>query len=86
MDYLYEIEYLPEEQKVPVTDIPIYLEPLIYTFSRKVKQLVSPQRSPNIKKFVQASKFDQYLVPATDQEYLVPLSLPTAEGFHFLHF
>ncbi|KAL2474920.1 putative zinc finger protein [Abeliophyllum distichum] len=97
IDGLYEITHIPETDKTFVTSLPLlnpyhaYAKPK-YCISRSVRTLISSSKT-HIKEYVQSSKFDQHLLPATEQEQLVTLELPShlpkiwlSEGYTHLYF
>ncbi|KAL2466672.1 putative viral movement protein [Abeliophyllum distichum] len=78
---LYEVSYLAEFDKVSVTNLPLvnpcleYIKPR-HSFSKSTHTLISSSKS-QIKEYVQASKFDQHLLRATEKEQFVTLELPS---------
>lgn len=96
IDYLYEIEYLPEESKVPPSQFPVINPYAVYckpsSFKKKIKKLVGANHSNPIKEYVQASNFFTHPILATEQEQFLPIDLPTEllpqwtrEGYTHLH-
>ncbi|KAL2518742.1 putative viral movement protein [Abeliophyllum distichum] len=97
IDGLYEITHLPETDKTPITSLPLlnpyhaYAKPR-NSISKTVKTLISSSKT-QIKEYVQSSKFDQHLLPATEKEQFIALELPSqlpkvwlSEGYTHLHF
>ena len=98
LEYLYEFEYLPDDSKVPLTDLPFlnpynaFVRPQT-SVKKTVTQLFSTKRPISVKEYVQASKFDQCFIAATEAEQLLPLEIPVdlprlwqQQGFTHLHF
>ncbi|GMN57153.1 hypothetical protein TIFTF001_026260 [Ficus carica] len=97
LDYFYEINYVPDEQKIISEDLPIInpyhafvkqSNPML----RTIKQFVRPT-SRMVREYVQSTKFSQYNLPATTQEQFVSLEIPPeypaqwqTQGFTHLHF
>lgn len=57
LDYLYEIEYLPEDSKVPVSQFPVINPYAVYckpqcSFRKKIRKLVGTEHSNPIKEYV----------------------------------
>ncbi|KAL2534382.1 putative viral movement protein [Abeliophyllum distichum] len=81
IDGLYEITHLPETDKTPITSLPLlnpyhaYAKPR-NSITKTVKTLISSSKT-QIKEFVQSSKFDQHLLPATEKEQFIALDLPS---------
>ncbi|XP_023641348.1 uncharacterized protein LOC111831449 [Capsella rubella] len=79
VDYLYEIEYMSDESKVPITQLPL-LNPYkafskpSSTFPKAIRQVFVPNKH-TAKELVLASPLEQFLVPATEAEQMVPLCL-----------
>ncbi|KAJ0888866.1 putative viral movement protein [Helianthus annuus] len=98
IDQLYEISYISDESKVPITSLPLVNPYSVFkkpqnSLSKKVKQLVGSVSNPVVKEFVQTSKFDSHQLPATTSEHLVPLTLPSdlpricvSQGYTHIHF
>ena len=81
LDYLYEISHVPEDSKIPITDFPIVNPYTVFdkpqvSFKKSIKKLLSPTQSSTVKEYVQASKFDQYNIPASETENFITLALP----------
>ena len=71
LDYLYEISHVPEDSKIPITDFPIVNPYTVFdkpqvSFKKSIKKLLGPSQSSTVKEYVQASKFDQYHIPASE--------------------
>ncbi|KAL2497393.1 Uncharacterized protein Adt_22943 [Abeliophyllum distichum] len=81
IDGLYEITHIPEADKTLATNLPLlnpyhaYAKPK-HSIYRFVRTLISSSKT-QIKEYVQSSKFDQHLLPATEQEQFVTLELPS---------
>ena len=81
LEYLYEISHVPEDSKIPITDFPIVNPYAIFnkpqsSLKKAIKKYISPSHPSTIKEYVQASKFDQFNIPANDGENFITLSLP----------
>lgn len=97
LEYLYEFEYLPDDSKILPTELP-FLNPYNSfarpntSVKRTVTQLFSTKKPTSVKEYVQASKFDQCFILATEEEQLLPLEIPVdlpriwQQGFSHLHF
>ncbi|KAJ9550757.1 hypothetical protein OSB04_014802 [Centaurea solstitialis] len=98
IDQLYEISYVPDDSKIPITSMPLVNPYSVFSkpnnsLSKKVKKLIGSTSAQQIKEFVQASRFDSHQLPATTSEHLVTLSLPPdlprhclAQGYTHIHF
>ncbi|KAJ9547117.1 hypothetical protein OSB04_019660 [Centaurea solstitialis] len=98
IDQLYEISYVPDDSKIPITSTPLVNPYSVFSkpnnsISKKVKKLIGSTSTQQIKEFVQASRFDSHQLPATTSEHLVTLSLPPdlprhclAQGYTHIHF
>ena len=78
LDYLYEIFHVPEDSKIPITDFPIVNPHTVFdkpqvSFKKPIKKLLGPSQSSTIKEYIQASKFDQYNIPASETESLTSI-------------
>ena len=81
LDYLYEISHVPEDSKIPITDFPIVSPYTVFdkpqvSFKKSIKKLLGPSQSSTVKEYVQASKFNQYNIPANKIENFITLALP----------
>ena len=81
LDYLYEISHVPKDSKIPITDFPILNPYTVFdkpqvSFKKSIKKLLGPSQSSIVKEYVQASKFDQYHIPASETENFITLALP----------
>jgi len=98
LDYLYEISHIADDSKIPITDFPI-VNPYIVcdkpqaSFKKSIKKLLGPSHPSTIKEYVQASKFDQFNIPASETENFITLALPREfvipwqkQGYTHLHF
>ena len=98
LEYLYEFEHIPDEHKVPLTDLPLlnpystFLKPPS-SFKTTVQKLIHTPRPSSVKEYIQASKFDQCFIPATEEEQLIKLDIPNFfvpqwihQGYTHLHF
>ena len=79
LDYLYEISHVPEDSKIPITDFLIVNPYIVFdkpqvSFKKSIKKLLGPSQSSTIKEYVQASKFDQYNIPASEIENFITLA------------
>ena len=78
LDYLYEISHVLEDSKIPITNFPmvnpytVFDKPQI-SFKKSIKKLLGPSQSSTIKEYIQASKFDQYNIPASETESLTSI-------------
>ena len=79
LDYLYEVNYVPDEQKVTSEDLPLinlyhaFTKP-VNPITRSIKQLI--KHAPrNVKEYIQSIKFSQCNLPATIQEHFVSLEI-----------
>ena len=98
LDYLYEISHVPEDSKIPITDFPIVNPYTVFdkpqvSFKKSIKKLLGLSQSSTIKEYVQASKFDQYHIPASEAENFITFTLPREfiipwqkQGYTHLHF
>ncbi|KAL2543132.1 Uncharacterized protein Adt_04110 [Abeliophyllum distichum] len=97
IDGLYEITHIPEADKTHVTSLLLlnpyhaYAKPK-HSISRSVRTLISSSKT-QIKEYVPSSKFDQHLLPTTEQEQFVTLELPShlpriwfSEGYTYFYF
>ncbi|ESQ50195.1 hypothetical protein EUTSA_v10002187mg, partial [Eutrema salsugineum] len=77
IDYLYEIEYVSEESKVPITQL-LLLNPYKAftkpnsTLPKVIKQVFGPRKHA-ARELIPASQMEQHLVPATGTEQMIPL-------------
>ena len=81
LNYLYEISHVPEDSKIPITDFPIVSPYTVFdkpqvSFKKSIKKLLGPSQSSTVKEYVQASKFNQYNIPASKIENFITLALP----------
>ena len=81
LDYLYEISHVPEDSKIPITDFPIVNPYTVFdkpqvSFKKSIKKLLGPSQSSTVKEYVQASKFDQHNILASETENFITLALP----------
>ena len=81
LEYLYEISHVPEDHKIPITDFPIVNPYTIFnkpqsSFKKTIKKYIGPSHPSTVKEYVQASKFDQFNIPANDGENFITLCLP----------
>ncbi|KAL4561472.1 hypothetical protein LXL04_033638 [Taraxacum kok-saghyz] len=98
IDQLYEIAYLSDESKIPISQLPIVNPYNVFNkpvtrFSRKIKKLIGSTSNQQAKEYVQTSKFDFFQLPATSSEHLVTLSIPPDlprsclhQGYTHIHF
>ena len=78
---MYEISHVPEDSKILITDFPIVNPYTVFdkpqvSFKKSIKNLLGPSQSSTVKEYVQASKFDQYNIPASETENFITLALP----------
>ncbi|KAG7578924.1 Viral movement protein [Arabidopsis thaliana x Arabidopsis arenosa] len=79
IDYLYEVEYVSDESKVPITQLPLlnpykaFIKPNS-TFPKVIKSVFGPHK-PAARELVLASQLEQHLVPAVETEQMIPLRL-----------
>ena len=71
LDYLYEISYVPEDSKIPITDFPIVNPYIVFdkpqvSFKKSIKKLLSHFQSSIVKEYVQASVRDHAPGPFYD--------------------
>ena len=81
LDYLYEISYVPEDSEIPITDFPIVNPYTVFdkpqvSFKKSINKLLGPFQSSTVKEYVQAFKFDQYNIPASETKNFITLALP----------
>ena len=81
LDYLYEISHVPEDSKIPITDFPIVNPYIVFdkpqtSFKKSIKKFLGCSHPSTIKEYVQASKFDQFNIPACENENFITLALP----------
>ena len=98
LDYLYEISHVLEDSKIHITDFPIVNPYTVFdkpqvSFKKSIKKLLGPSRSSIVKEYVQAFKFGQYNIPASETENFITLALPREfviswqkQGYTHLHF
>lgn len=93
LDYLYEISYLDDENKITSGDLPLinpyhaFAKPTS-SITRSIKTLIKHKPSAT-KEYVQSTRFDQYHLPASPREKFVTLhqtSLNSGQGFTHIHF
>ncbi|ESQ51076.1 hypothetical protein EUTSA_v10022984mg, partial [Eutrema salsugineum] len=77
IDYLYEIEYVSEDSKVPITQLPLLNPYKAFTkpnssFPKVIKQVFGPSKHA-ARELILASQMEQHLVPATETEKMIPL-------------
>lgn len=82
LDYLYEIEYLPEDSKVSPSQFPVINPYVIYckpqsSFKKKIKKLIEADHSSAVKEYMQASNFSAHPILADEKEQFVPIDLLT---------
>lgn len=80
IDYLYEIEYLPDDARIPATQFPVINPYAVYykpqsTMKKKIKKLVRTDNPSPLKEYVQASNFSAHPIFATEQEQFLPIDL-----------
>ena len=63
------------------------------SFKKSIKKLLGPSYPSTVKEYVQASKFDQFDIPACENENFITLALPREfvipwqkQGYTYLHF
>ena len=81
LDYMYEISHVPKDSKIPIIDFPIVNPYTVFdkpqvSFRKSIKKLLGHSQSSTVKEYVQASKFDQYNIPASETENFITLALP----------
>ena len=81
LDYLYEISHVPKDSKIPITDFPIVNPYTVFdkpqvSFRKSIKKLLGLSQSSTVKEYVQASKCDQYNIPASETKNFITLALP----------
>ena len=81
LEYLYEISHVLEDSKIPITDLPIVNPYTIFnkpqfSFKKTIKIYIGPSHPSIVKEYFQASKFDQFNIPANDGENSITLPLP----------
>ena len=99
LDYLYKISHVLEDSKIPITDFPIVNLYIVFdkpqpSFKKtKKKKIIGPSHPSTVKKYVQASKFNQFNIPASENENFITLALPREfvipwqkQGCAHLHF
>ncbi|ESQ39485.1 hypothetical protein EUTSA_v10001266mg [Eutrema salsugineum] len=77
IDYLYEIEYVSEDSKVPITQLPLLNPDKVFTkpkstFPKVIKQVFGPSKHA-ARELILASQMEQHLVPATETKQMIPL-------------
>ncbi|ESQ50198.1 hypothetical protein EUTSA_v10002304mg, partial [Eutrema salsugineum] len=77
IDYLYEIEYVSEDSKVPITQLPLLNPYKAFTkpnstLPKVIKQVFGPSKHA-ARELILASQMEQHLVPATEIEQMIPL-------------
>lgn len=80
LDYLYEVNYVSDEQKVTSQDLPLinpyhdFIKP-VNPITRSIKHLI--KHTPrNIKEYIQSTKFSQCNLLVITQEHFVSLEIP----------
>ncbi|KAL4653421.1 hypothetical protein ACB092_01G301900 [Castanea dentata] len=98
LNYLYEISHVPEDSKIPITDFPIVNPYTVFDkpqkpFKKFIKKFLGPSHPSSVKEYVQASKFNQFNIPASEKENFITLALPREfvipwqrQGYTHLHF
>ena len=98
LKYLYEISHVPKDSEIPITNFPIVIPYTIFnkpqsSFKKTIKKYIGHSHPSTVKEYVQASKFDQFNIPANDGENFITLSLPREfvnswqkQGYTHLHF
>ena len=80
LDYLYEISHVPEDSKIPIIDFPIVNLYNVFDkpqpwFKKTIKKFIGPSHLSTVKEYVQTSKFDQFNIPARENENFITLAL-----------
>ncbi|KAL1207262.1 hypothetical protein V5N11_028007 [Cardamine amara subsp. amara] len=75
----YKVEYVGDESKVPITQLPLLNLYKLFTkpnstFPKVIKHVFGPNKH-SAKELVIASQLEQHLVPATETEQMIPLSI-----------
>ncbi|KAL3614490.1 hypothetical protein CASFOL_041576 [Castilleja foliolosa] len=89
IDYLYEVEYMSDNSKVPITELPLlnpyraFTKPNT-TFPKSIKQVFNPTKI-SAKEIVLASQLEQHLVPATEAEQMIPLRIDEGMIYQWRH-
>ena len=98
LDYLYEISHVPEDSKIPITNFSVVNPYTVFdkpqvSFKKSIKKILGPSQPSTVKEYVQASKFDQYNIPASETENFITLAIPREfvipwqkQGYTHLHF
>ncbi|VVB04427.1 unnamed protein product [Arabis nemorensis] len=79
IDYVYEVEYVSDDTKVPITQLSLlnpykaFTKPNT-TLPKVLKHAFNPNKH-TAKELVLASQLEQHLVPATEMEQMIPLRL-----------
>lgn len=80
---LYEVTYLPEDQKIFKTELPmanpfdVFAKPSKSSISKTIRQLISSKSSKlPLREYVQASKFDDLIVHLGSKEHFFYIPLP----------
>ncbi|XP_019087516.1 PREDICTED: uncharacterized protein LOC104724406 [Camelina sativa] len=97
IDYLYEVEYVSDDSKVPITQLPLLNPYKAFTkpnstFPKDIRQVFVPNKH-NAKELVLASPLEQHLIPATETEQMIPLRINEGmihhwrtQGYTHLHY
>ncbi|ESQ50197.1 hypothetical protein EUTSA_v10002254mg, partial [Eutrema salsugineum] len=77
IDYLYELEYVSEDSKVPITTLPLLNPYKAFTkqnstLPKVIKQVFGPSKHA-ARELILASQMEQHWVPATVTEQMIPL-------------
>ena len=80
LDYLYEISHVIEDSKNPIIEFPVVNPYTVFnkpqpSFKKTIKKkFIGHSHLSTIKVYVQASKFDQFNIPASDNENFITLA------------
>ena len=81
LDYLYEISHVHEDSKIPITNFfivnpyTVFDKPQV-SFKKSITKLLGPSQASIVKEYVQASKFDQYNIQASETKNFITLAIP----------
>ncbi|KAL3638190.1 hypothetical protein CASFOL_017561 [Castilleja foliolosa] len=89
IDYLYEVEYMSENSKVPITELPLlnpyraFTKPNT-TLPKSIKNVFNPTKT-SAKELILASQLQQHLIPATEAEQMIPLRIDEGMIYQWRH-
>ena len=98
LNYQYEMSHVHKDSKIPITNFLIVNPYTVFnkpqpSFKKTIKKFIGPSHLSIVKEYVQTSKFDQFNIPASENENFITLALPREfvipwqkQGYTHLHF